>query len=139
MVSRFTDLVELNVTSSSGFYVRSLAFDLGEALGCGAHIQELRRTAIKDYQVADALSYEQLLELEEQNDLPLMPIDSLLMELPALNLNEEQHRRLLHGQTYQDANLEEGKYRLYSPQEQIFAVGFVNKDGELKTEKVFVL
>jgi tRNA pseudouridine55 synthase len=133
------DLVKLEVTASSGFYVRSLAYDLGEALGCGAHIKELRRTAINTYSIDDAVTFDQLADLKESSELPLLPIDSLLMDLPELQLNEQQHRTLMFGQRVHDLDAPEGRYRLYDQEKQIFAVGIVDHEKQLKTEKVFVL
>lgn len=134
------DLVQLDVRCSSGFYVRSLAFDLGEALGCGAHIQELRRTEIRDIGLASAQSFAQLESLENSDQaLPLLPLDYLLDHLPVLDLDEEQHQKLFHGIRCNLTDKEAGKYRLYRPDGQIFAVGIIDQQGLLKTEKVFVL
>jgi len=71
--------VRLSVHCSSGFYIRSLAHDLGQALGCGAHVVELRRTEIKSVNVDQAVP----LEVIEQANLKdvLQPIDMICQKL----------------------------------------------------------
>lgn len=74
--------VELLVRCSKGTYVRSLAHDLGERLGCGAHVDELRRTAIGDISVEEALSLDELQEKDDREGC-VIPIEKML-GLPAI-------------------------------------------------------
>jgi tRNA pseudouridine55 synthase len=92
-------LLQLSVTCSKGTYIRVLGEDIGAALGCGAHLQTLRRTAVGGLNVASATTLEQLGALpEEQRELALAPIDALLSSFPLLSLDDELARRFLHGQ-----------------------------------------
>jgi tRNA pseudouridine55 synthase len=92
-------LLQLSVTCSKGTYIRVLGEDIGAALGCGAHLQTLRRTAVGGLNVASATTLEQLGALpEERRELALAPIDALLSSFPLLSLDDELARRFLHGQ-----------------------------------------
>jgi tRNA pseudouridine55 synthase len=90
-------LVRVSLRSSAGFYVRSLAQELGQALGCGACLESLRRTASGTFGLAEASV---LAFLEEHPDAAvarLVPLERLLPDLPALHLDETAARRAAHG------------------------------------------
>ncbi len=76
--------LHFEVDCSSGTYIRSLAHDLGQNLGCGAHLASLRRTAVGKYSVSSALSLEQIEELAAQGRIQefLIPLESLFQEWP---------------------------------------------------------
>ena len=95
----------LTLRVSPGFYVRSLAHDLGEALGTGAHLSALRRTQAGAFSLADAISWETLVRGGEPARVALLPIDKLLPDLPALVLSAADAARVRHGQTVQAAPL----------------------------------
>lgn len=130
--------VRLAVHCSSGFYIRSLVHDLGEALGCGAHVVELRRTAIKSIQVEQALTLQQL---EERSlDSVLLPIDCMLEDMPRLEISNAQAQSLLHGRATDADGLDTIELaRLYQPNGELFAIGEVAADKRLKTHRIFVL
>jgi len=79
---------------SSGTYVRALARDLGRALGCGAHLHELRRTAVGPFRVEDAARLE---TLDDEAPALKPPLDAV-PHLPSRELDEEQRVRAAHGQ-----------------------------------------
>ena len=88
----------LDVHCSKGTYIRTLAEDIGRALGCGAHLAALRRTASGPLSLARAVSLEALEALDESARLALMlPVDSLLADWPALALDEAEAARFLTG------------------------------------------
>jgi tRNA pseudouridine55 synthase len=92
------DLLEMSVKCSKGTYVRVLAEDIGERLGCGAHLIGLRRTGIGELSLAQALSLEALERLEpEQRRRAILPVRSLAAELPLLALDNAQAKALLEG------------------------------------------
>jgi len=82
------DELDLDIACSRGFYLRALARDLGEALGCGAHVSELRRTVVGDFSVDDAVSVAQL----EALDTPaarrqfLLPTERAVAHLPEVSV-----------------------------------------------------
>jgi len=110
------DEMEISVRCSKGTYVRTLAEDIGNALGCGAHLRGLRRTAIAGFRLENAYSRDQL----EAMDMPareacLLPLDCMLQDMPMLELNAVQVTRMAQGQRLGiDAGLPDGKVRLYS-------------------------
>ncbi|MFT5571497.1 MAG: tRNA pseudouridine55 synthase [Cryomorphaceae bacterium] len=129
--------VQLNVHCTSGFYIRSLAHDLGQVLGCGAHVVELRRTDIKSISVHSAYTLEQL-ESKQLGEI-LLPIDSLIEDMPRLEISHAQALSLSHGRvTAADQLSPSGLSRLYMPTGELFGIGEVSPSGQLKTHKKFV-
>jgi len=109
------DRMDITVRCSKGAYIRTLAEDIGNALGCGAHLCGLRRIAIARFSVEEA---QDLPELEAmtpaEREACLLPVDSLLQDLPVLELDERQVTRIAQGQRLAvDAALPDGKVRLY--------------------------
>ena len=130
--------VRLKVHCSSGFYIRSLAFDIGQALGCGAHVVELHRTESKGVSLANAVSLEQL-EDPEFRQSALLPIDVLLQGMPKLSISDAQATSLLHGKvTPAEGLVTDQLNRFYRADGSLFAVGQVTPDGSLKTSKMFI-
>ena len=110
------DELVISVRCSKGTYVRTLAEDIGHALGCGGHLTGLRRTAIASFSLGNAYS---LLQLEAmtiaERDACLLPPDCMLLDLPQLDLNTVQVSRLAQGQRLGlDLSLPDGKLRLYA-------------------------
>lgn len=95
----------LTMRVSPGFYVRSLAHDLGEALGTGAHVSALRRTQAGAFSIGQAISWETLVQGGEPARVALLPIDHLFPEVPGLVLSAADAARVRHGQTVQAAPL----------------------------------
>ncbi|WP_374351708.1 tRNA pseudouridine(55) synthase TruB [Chitinimonas sp.] len=92
------DLLTIDVRCSKGTYIRTLAEDIGTALGCGAHLTALRRTATAGFSIAQALTAEQFDSMEQaERDACLLPPDSLVADLPAVTLDCERTVRLTHG------------------------------------------
>lgn len=102
-IESFIDgLVVVRVTAAAGFYVRSLAHDLGQGLGCGAHLESLRRVRAGAFTEQDAVT---LTELErEAADLSrwIVPGERLLPEIPAVVLRDAERDRALHGADVRD-------------------------------------
>ena len=89
------DTVTLSVRCSKGTYIRTLVEDLGQALGCGAHITMLRRTGVDPYDGLPMLSLDELTELQEHGgdealDECLLPLDSALEHMPAITLIDHE-------------------------------------------------
>lgn len=99
LLSYEAPLLRLAVTCSKGTYIRVLGEDIGAALGCGAHLKTLRRTAVGRLTLEGAMTLDQLGALDEpQRAAALAPVDALLSSFPLLNLDDELARRFLHGQ-----------------------------------------
>ncbi len=111
------DVMEISVRVSKGTYIRTLAEDIGNALGCGAHLLALRRTATAGFPLQGAYTLEQLEAMSEQErDACLLPMDSMLPDLPVLRLDDVEVRRLAQGQRLKvESALPKGRVRLYGP------------------------
>ncbi len=129
--------VELKVHCSSGFYIRSLADDLGQALGCGAHVVTLRRTEKRSISLAQANSLEFILDAALSD--VLLPIDALLQDMPQIEISDDQALSLIQGrQTDAGALMTCGLSRFYKSDGSLFGLGEVRENGKLKTQKLFV-
>jgi tRNA pseudouridine55 synthase len=104
-----TELLTVRVTCSAGFYVRSLAHDLGERLGIGAHLAALRRTQAGDVTLADAVPLDQLLTPDGRSTAlkRLVPLANMLPALDAVTLTAEGVRRATHGRDLGPADFTE--------------------------------
>ena len=94
---RSGDLVSVVVSASAGFYVRALARDLGQALGCGAHLDALRRTHLGRFDVTDALPLAEAERTGSSLAARVLAPAEALEDLPAVTVNEAGLRRVLHG------------------------------------------
>ncbi len=91
------DLVRVGLSVSAGFYVRSLARDLGEALGCPAHLEALRRTQSGPFDLARALPLAEAERLGTDVENHLIPMAEALADLPAVRLSDQGLIRVRHG------------------------------------------
>jgi len=91
--------VEFEVRCSSGTYIRSLAHDLGQILGCGAHLSALSRTAVANFHLQDCLTLQEIKKLAEAKKIEkfLLPLESLLPEFPKMILDERGSRLARNG------------------------------------------
>ena len=88
----------VDVECSKGTYVRALAADIGDAVGCGAHLAALRRTASGGFEVANAVTFDALQAMDAAAlDRCLAPVDVLVRHLPALIVEGDDARRFRHG------------------------------------------
>ena len=95
------DRVQFRAHVASGTYMRSLAHDMGRQLGCGAHLESLRRTAVAEFQVADAHTIEQLTQAAEKQGLEELFVHprKLLPDLPSVTADEATAARIRSGRT----------------------------------------
>ncbi|TCS38218.1 tRNA pseudouridine(55) synthase TruB [Reinekea marinisedimentorum] len=117
----------LSVHCSKGTYIRTLVANIGDAIGCGAHVKSLRRTSHGPFQLADAHTVDALEALREQEDFQtldsyLISIDELLGHLPRVDLNEKQSRLFSHGNDIQFEPVV-GEARVYSSTGAFLGVG----------------
>lgn len=130
--------VELKVHCSSGFYIRSLCHDLGQVLGCGAHVVELRRTDIKALNVSQAHSMDEI-ENVELKEL-ILPIDILIKHMPKIEISDAQATSMLQGKVTSAEGLVTSELtRFYRANGTLFGVGEVNEMGAIKAQKTFIL
>lgn len=136
----------LEVHCSKGTYIRTLVDDLGEVLGCGAHVTMLRRLAVADYPKEAMMTLEALSDLSQKQDLALLdqhllPIDSAIKTLPKLNLNQEQSKSIGFGQRVKFDNSQNllGQVRLFSDENVFLGVGEVDKNNVIHPRRMVVL
>jgi len=128
---------ELEVVCSKGTYVRTLAADIGDRLGCGAHLSALRRLAIGSFSVAQALTPTDLQAMSEaERDACLLPVDALLADLPVARLGPADTRRMLHGQGIDWVAAPGQRYRLYGDDGQFIGLGAIDDDGLLSPRRL---
>jgi tRNA pseudouridine55 synthase len=97
--------VTLDVECSAGFYVRSLAHDLGIALGCGGHLTALRRTASGEWTLAHAITLDLCEREPDQARARLVPLSGLLTWMPGASLTDVGVTRVRHGQPVRPVDL----------------------------------
>lgn len=92
------DVLRLRVSCSKGTYIRVLAADIGQMLGCGAHLTALRRTRVGDLVLERSVTLSQLeMQDEAQRVVHLLPVDALLQSLPAVHVAADEANRFSHG------------------------------------------
>ena len=133
----------LEVHCSKGTYIRTLVDDLGEVLGCGAHVTVLRRLAVADYPIAAMMSYADLQNMAENQPLEaldklLLPMDTAVSNLPKINLNEQQTKAVGFGQRVKFENVEQmyGLVRLFSNTAQFLGVAEITADDVIRPNRM---
>ena len=134
--------VELDVHCSKGTYVRTLAEDIGERLGCGAHVAELRRSAVGSFD-GDPVSMEMIHAAAEQGadslDALLLPIDSALHDWQAVQLSSDLEFYVKQGQAVMVPKAPvEGYVRLYGVDNDFIGVGFIQSDGKVAPKRLMI-
>ncbi len=124
--------IDFRLACTSGTYARSLAHDLGQALGCGAHLSALRREKIGSFEVGSALTLPALADRLAAGDAALaggwVPFDQIPLPFGAVVADSQQEQRIRHGQTVLVRELagDEGDWvELRNRRQQLVAVGTI--------------
>ena len=129
---------KLRVRCSKGTYIRTLCKGIGEALGCGGCMAELRRVQAGEYTLEGSVPLYDLLKISEAGEDVehlLRPVDSMFASTPKLALNQKQSRLVRNGNGFA-SDAEPGKYRVYSPEGEFLALCKC-EDGVMSTIKSF--
>ncbi len=132
----------LVVRCSKGTYIRVLGEDIGEALGCGAHLKSLRRTAVGDLRISESVTLADFEAMSEEERLKVLLLpDRLLSTLVRIDLDEAQTERFSHGgKVFVDESGPEEKVRVYGirPDGERFlmGVGRLESNQELIPERL---
>lgn len=110
LLGRDRDCLDVRIRCSKGTYIRQLAADVGEALGTGAHLASLRRTAVGEMRVEDAVTVDALQILGVS---ALRPLDCLLQGLPRLDLEPAEANKFMDGAAVALEGAPEGSCRVY--------------------------
>ena len=130
LLARKADLLELRVRASKGTYIRTLAEDIGGALGTGAHLAALRRTASGLFSVGDAVTLDELRASGDRSKL--RPLASLLQGLPRTALDAAAEARLRNGQPLKISDVREGVRALYRVDGGVIGLGYAAAEGVLR-------
>lgn len=129
---------EIDVSCSKGTYIRSLAEDIGAALGCGAHLAGLCRLGSAYFELQQAYGLQQLEAMNmEQRDAILLPVDAPLQNFPRLELGEDSAYYLLQGQSvWQSGPHAEGLLRIYEKGGRFLGLGEFDAAGKLAPRRL---
>ena len=128
------DTARLRVKCSKGTYIRTLCKDIGEALGCGGCMAELRRVQAGEYTIDEAVPLQTLLDAENP-EVYLRPVDTMFRNYPEVTLTSNQEKRCRNGNSF-SMDLEPGTYRAYSKAGEFLMLAKV-EDGVMSTIKSF--
>ena len=127
------DRLRVLVTCSKGTYIRTLAEDIGAALGCGAHLASLRRTASGPFSIEGAADLKSIQDLAGSEGLLedlLLPADSALGRLPQVSLDERSATFVIQGNKVRLADRPcDGMVRMYGPMQKFLGIGEITADG----------
>ena len=124
----------IRVRCSKGTYIRTLCKDIGEALGCGGCMAQLRRVQAGSYTIAEAVPLQTLLETEDP-EAYLRPVDTMFPQCPAITLTENQEKRCRNGNAF-SVKLPDDTYRAYSASGEFLMLAKV-EGGIMSTVKSF--
>ena len=124
----------LRVQCSKGTYIRTLCKDIGEALGCGGCMAQLRRVQAGEYTIEESVPLQILLETENPEQY-LRPVDSMFRNYPKVILSPKQEKCCRNGAAF-SIQLDAGTYRCYSKDGEFLSLSKV-EDGILSTIKSF--
>ncbi len=134
----------LDVKCSKGTYIRNLVDDLGELLGCGAHVIELRRLGVAGFTADQMVTVEQIEAMKHaeqfaEMDQLLLPMTSALQHLPILNLSEVASFQLQQGNPVQVFKApSDGFVRLHDNHERFIGIGEMQDDGKVAPRRLVV-
>lgn len=117
--------IKINVHCSKGTYIRTLASDIGDALGCGGCISELQRTASGVFTLENAITPERLLELSEKGEVEkaILPLDSFFENYEAIYLDKKKADRVKNGvPIYYKGKIQGDLYRIYDEEKRFIAL-----------------
>ena len=127
----------IDVECSKGTYIRALASDIGQALGCGAHLAALRRTGAGRLDVRDAVAPDALEALSEtERDALLRPTDCLLADWPAVRLDADDAGRFLSGLRRRIEGADAAAVRVYGREPDAFLGSAHITAGELIADRL---
>lgn len=142
------DEIDIEVHCSKGTYIRTLAEDIGEILGCGAHLSALRRTASGPFDLEDCVTIEELEQLTtnvdedgyDRVDSVLIPAEDALHDWESVNLSKDATFYICRGQAVQVPKApSSGLVRLFSEEKGFLGIGEIMDDGRVKPHRLFLV
>ena len=138
ITQRTAGSLDISVSCSKGTYIRVLAEDLGERLGCGAYLTALRRVAIGSIDIDQAVGFDALESASDAQRLAMLrPIDLFLGSLPKVTLTMDDCMRLGHGLSIPGiGHGAEPLVRIYAGDGRFLGLGEICEDGSLKSRRL---
>ncbi|XBC43667.1 MAG: tRNA pseudouridine(55) synthase TruB [Buchnera aphidicola (Floraphis choui)] len=140
-INCYNVFLELEVTCSKGTYIRTLIEDIGENLGCGAHVIKLRRLQVDKYPISKMITIDQLQSLSQYSSKLflkqlykiLIPLDTPVLDFPEINLSSNDANKIQNGKKIKVfCTLKSSFFRITAGKSQSFiGIGRVNKNQEL--------
>lgn len=133
------DSISLDVLCSKGTYIRTLAQDIGEKLGCGAHLSQLRRTQVEPFDCNELHNIQDLETLAANNQIEstLLPIDSALIKLPKITLLDTEATRIKNGLKVSRNDIPRSDIiRLYLQTGEFIGIGRYSSDHQLAPKRM---
>ena len=144
LISFTADSFTLDVSCSKGTYIRTLVEGISHALDTGGHVTMLRRIESEGYEIAKAVSIEQIEAVAEQGvealDKLLLPSEDALPSWPRITIDDQQVSALRHGQTTQvSEDYKSAKIRLFDQHNTFLGLGEMTETGTVSPKRVFVV
>ena len=133
------DTITLDVHCSKGTYIRTLAQDIREALGCGAHLIDLRRTEVEPFGGHPIYTLKQLTQLAASSELPqiLLPIDAAIPHWPSITLTQDQAENICMGRRVDRDDIPDSdSIRLYRDNGNFLGIGQLHESGLLAARRL---
>ena len=139
------NLYTVSFSCSAGTYIRSLAFDIGEKLGCGTCLKSLHRTYSNGFSVEDAITLEEAASLAEESRLAekIISVEKVMEIYPNISVSEAQSKRFRNGGALSVQRIKNftgsGIFRVYSPDGEFMGLGKTNEEtDELEIAKLYI-
>ena len=142
LLEQRADEIDLEVICSKGTYIRTLAEDLGDGLGCGAHVKRLRRTLTGSFELSRAVTLDELERIRDEApaealDRYLLPVDSALQAWPGVSLTRDMTYYLRHGQAVLVPRAPtSGLVKLYGSEHEFLGIGHILDDGRVAPKRL---
>ncbi len=134
-----TGQLQLEITCSKGTYIRTIVDDLGELVGCGAHVIQLRRLNVAGFDESQMISLDTLKANVDNLDAYLIPLSAVLTHWPCVSIEGDQINRLRQGQSIEsDKAPELGLLRIIDQQGELLAIGEALGEGRVKPKRLIV-
>ena len=135
------DYFEIEVSCSKGTYIRTLVEDIGEKIGCGAHVSSLRRLETGPFHLSHSSTLEEIESIANQGQKSLydllLPMDTALKDIPEIRLDKEEAYCLSRGQFVEISDIpESGPLRIYNSSYEFIGVGDITEDGQIRPKRL---
>ena len=137
----YSDCFDIEVFCTKGTYIRTLVEDIGEEIGCGAHVLTLLRLESGPFNQLDSISLKEIESIAEKGQQALynllLPMDAALKDIPKIRLADEEAYYLSLGQSVITSGLpKSGQLRIYSSSQQFIGLGEVTEDGRISPKRL---